>query len=304
MLWVALFAAVAAPTAEPVGIARAARAVDAATVTATLADPVFEACRADPRAAGLVALPCRLALVATLLRAPPATPAELKARQALLADVVDAAAWASEHVPDRPTPGLRRARLDAHRRACEVLFDGAASFDAVTTPSLQAEARAAAAALRERACSCAQRTVTLAVGADAPPDEQAEVQAVLTGQRCFLGADAPVAVPPRGPDDLSRGSVTTRKAAAAASPAGRLLAFAATRTVELQRCTEKGIAGGRITDAPRLDRCACGVVTRWKLPLQKSDGRVEAELPLADGVVLPVVVDAGAVVSCGPARAP
>lgn len=303
MLWLALFAAVAAPTAEPAGIARAARSVGAAEATAILADPALEACRQAPRAAGIAALPCRLALIAPLVKAPPASPAELKARQALLADVLDAAAWVSAWEPDRPLPGLRRARLDGHRRACSVAFDGATSLDAVTVAAIQGEARAAAAALRTRACECAQRTVGLAVGADAPPDEQAGIQGILTSQRCLLAAEQPATAPPRGPDDLSRGSAVTQKAAAAASPAGRLLAFAESRSVELQRCTDKGVTAGRITDAAKLDRCACGVVGRWKLPLKKDDGRVEADLPLGAGVLLPVVVDAGAIVSCGPARA-
>jgi len=305
MLWLALFAAVATPstpTAEPAGIARAACAVAAAEAAAALADPALEACRDAPRAPGLAALPCRLALVGTLVRASPTSAPEVKARQALLTDVLEAAAWVSAWEPDRPMPGLRRNRLDAHRRGCAVAFEGVASLDAVTTPGLQADARAAAATLRVGACACAQRTMSLAVGADAPPDEQAEIQGLLTSQRCLLAADQPSAAAPRGPDGLSRGSAVTQKAAAAASPAGRLLAFAESRRVELQRCIDKGLSGGRIIDAEKLDRCACGVVGRWKLPLTKQDPRTDVELPLADGVHLPVVVEGGAITTCGPAR--
>jgi hypothetical protein len=302
MLWLALLAAAAAPAAEPAGIARAAKGVAAAETAAILWDPALEACRAAPRAPGLAALPCRLALVGTLVRTSPTSAAELKARQALLTDVLDAAAWVSAWEPDRPMPGLRRNRLDAHRRACVVAFDGVTSLEAVNTPALQADARATAAPLRAGACACAQRTVSLAVGADAPPDEQAEIQGLLTSHRCLLAADQPTTAPPRGPDDLSRGSAVTQKAAAAASPAGRLQSFSESRRVELQRCIDKGMSGGRIVDAEKLDRCACGVVGRWKLPLTKQDPRTGVELPLEGGVILPVVVEGGAVTSCGPAR--
>ena len=303
MLWLALFAAVVAPAVEPAGIARAAREVIAAEAGRTLSDPALDACRATPQAPGLAALPCRLALVGTLVKAAPTSAAALAARRALLTDVVDAAQWASAHEPDRPVPGLRRMRLDAHRRACGVAFDGVAGLEAVTDPALVADARAAASAMRARACDCALRTVSLAVGADAPPDAQAEIQGLLTGQRCMLATAQPTITTPRGPGVLSRGSVVVQKAAAAASPAGRMLAFAESRTVELQRCTDKGVEAGRITDAVKLDRCACGVIGRWKLPLTKDEGRVEVALPLGEGVMLPLVIDGGAVTTCGPAQA-
>ena len=145
--------------------------------------------------------------------------------------------------------------------------------------------------------------MSLAVGADAPPDAQAEIQGLLTGQRCMLATDQPTITAPRGPGVLSRGSVVVQKAAAAASPAGRMLAFAESRTVELQRCIDKGVKAGRITDAVKLDRCACGVIGRWQLPLTKDEGRVELALPLGEGVLLPLVVEGGAVTTCGPARA-
>ncbi len=175
-------------------------------------------------------------------------------------------------------------------------------MDAPMTGALKVEAHAAAATAHIRACACAERTVTLAISADAPPDEQAHVQGLITSQRCFLASDAPTTSTPRGPSGLSQGSAVTQVAAAAASPAGRLTAFAESRAVELQRCTDKGIANGRITDAPKLDRCACGVVSRWKLPLGTDDGRVAVDLALGEGVVLPVVVEGGAVATCGPAR--
>lgn len=302
MLWVVFLAAAAAPAAEPAGIARAARGVDAAEAATILAAPALEACRAAPRTPGITALPCRLALVGTLVRASPTSATELKAHQALLTDVLDAAAWVSAWEPDRPVPGMRRNRLDAHRRACGVAFDGVARLEGVTAPDLLADARSAGATLRAGACACAQRTVSLAVGADAPPDEQAEIQGLITSQRCLLTTDQPSTAPPRGPDDLSRGSAITQQAAAAATPAGRLLAFADSRRVELQRCIDKGMSGGRIVAAEKLERCACGVVARWKLPLTKQDPRIEVELPLTDGARLPLVIDGGVVTTCGPVR--
>jgi hypothetical protein len=301
MLSLLLLAAVTSPMAEPPGLARAARGLDPARATNALADAAFDACRAEPFAPGIGALPCRLALVGALVRSPPTSAAELTQRQAMLADLADAAAWAAEHTPEHPQQGLRRTRLDAQRRACSLIFEGAAVLDTTTT-TLKADAHAAATSARTRACACAERTVTLAISADAPPDEQAQVQGVITSQRCFLNGDAPTTSTPRGPGGFARGSAVAQVAAAAASPAGRLTSFAESRTVELQRCTDKGIVDGAIADGAKLDRCACGVVSRWKLPLGKDDGRVAADLPLAEGVVLPVVVEAGKVTTCGPAR--
>ncbi len=302
MLSLVILAAVASSSVEPPGLGRTARGVDKAVASQALRDAAFDACRADPMAPGLVALPCRLALVGTLIRTPMTSSTELPQRQLILGEIADAASWASEHTPDRPQSGLRRARLDAHRRACALIFEGAAALDVPTMPALKAEAHAVATSARARACACAERTVTLAISADAPPNEQALVQGIITSQRCFLANDTPTTSTPRGPSGLSQGSAVTQVAAAAASPGGRITAFAESRAVELQRCTDKGIENGRITDGPKLDRCACGVVSRWKLPLSKDDGRVAVELSLSEGVVLPVVVDAGTISTCGPAR--
>jgi hypothetical protein len=303
MFWVAVLAVVAA--AEPPAIARAVRAVPAATIEAALADPALEGCRGQVQQEGIDSLPCRLGVIGTVVREPVGSAAALKARRGLLADVLQAAAWARSYETDRPAPGLRRTRLEAHKRSCAIVFDGATVLDGVlATEPFHAEARTAARLLRAEACDCARQTVGLAVAADAPPAEQAEIQGVVTSQRCLMASDEPGAQGPKGPDGLARASGSTQRAAAAAAPAGRLVALAEGRAVEFTRCTDKGLgADGRIADVDVLSRCACGVVKRWRLPVDKEAGRVEAALPLARGVVLPVVVDGGAVVDCGPARA-
>lgn len=281
------------------------RAVPPAVVDAALADPALDTCRARVSQPGIDGLPCRLAVIAAVVKEPVKTAPDLKARRALLADVLRAAAWAQSYEADQPLPGLRRTRLEAHKRACGIVFDGATVLDGVIgSDAIHREARTAARLLRAEGCACAQQTVGLAVGADAPPAEQAEVQGVVTSQRCLIAGNEPGDVGPRGPDGLSRGSASTQRVAAAAAPAGRLIAFAEGRAVEMARCTDKGLRpDGGIADVEVLTRCACSVVKRWRLPLGKDAGRVPADLPLAAGVVLPIVVDGGVMTDCGPARA-
>jgi hypothetical protein len=81
------------------------------------------------------------------------------------------------------------------------------------------------------------------------------------------------------------------------------VALAEGRQLELSRCTDKGVDRGAIKDVDKLTKCACGVAKRWALPFKATDPRVEANLPLMTGIVLPVVVDGGAITICGPAAA-
>jgi hypothetical protein len=317
MLWFVALAVVAVapaagpPTGEPAGIGRVVRGASAATVEAALADTSLEACRGSVKSAAIDNLPCRLAVVAAQARAAKlTTAAELKARQDLITDVLAAATWASSYAPVQSAPGLRRTRLDAHKRACTIVFDGIAGLESVPPASpIAATARTVLTgspplgSLREQACACATRTASLAVGADAPSDEQAEVQGVLTTQRCFLAGGAPTTGGRKGPEGFGLGSAATKDLAEETSPAGRLIAMAEGRQLELSRCTDKGVDKGVIKDATKLTTCACGVVKRWSLPFAKSDPRVEANLPLVAGVHLPVVVEAGVISSCGPAAA-
>jgi hypothetical protein len=305
------FAVVAAAPVEPAGIGRLVRGASPAVVSSALASPLLDACRPSMKSADIDNLPCRLAVVAALADAMQVTTAaELKVRQDLVSDVLAAASWASSYTPSVPAPGLRRTRLEAHKRACAIVFDAVVDLEAIAAGApLKAAAEQVLAGhppggrLREQACACASRTASLALSADASPDEQAEIQGVLSAKRCFMDSERAIDVVRKGPEGFSLGSAVTRELTAAASPAGRLVAVAEGRQLELSRCTDKGVERGAIKDVDKLTKCACGVAKRWALPFKASDPRVEANLPLTTGVVLPVVVDGGAITTCGPAAA-
>jgi hypothetical protein len=297
-------ALLAAGPAEPPSLLKAVKAADKGAVDKALATAGLSSCASSVRSGDIESLACRLVVVAALNK-PIASEGDVKARREQIGDALAAADYASSFATEAPSPGLRRARFTAHEQACALAFDGINALQAVPG---QHAARAAsqraltADNLHERACACAQRTMSLAVGADASPDEQARAQGVLTTHQCFAGGELAI-TGRKGPGtSFAEGSDATRGMADAGSPAGRLVALATSRAVEMTRCTDKGMKDGKVSDARKLETCACNVVKRWPLPFKKDDPSVSAVLPIVAGVELPVVVDKGAVSVCGPLR--
>jgi hypothetical protein len=301
-----------APPAEPAGLAKLVRAADKASVDKALVDAgLADPCRGRLAASDLTGLQCRLVVARALAARPIAAVADVDARAAVARDAIAAGAWVDTWVPTAPEPGLRRLKLDAHKVACDVAFAAVADLDALT-PSNPAvpHARAVVAGgpsapgLRDAACGCARRSTELAVAADAAADEQAALQGLLTRGRCTIAGELKIAERKDPSKGFASGNADVRAAAEASSPEGRLVELARGRALDLQRCTDKGLSPeGRIKDADKLTTCACGVVKRWALPLKKGDPKTTARLPLADGVVLPVTVEAGQLGACGPAEA-
>jgi hypothetical protein len=309
---VAAFAVLAASPTEPAALGKLVRGADKAVVDKILVDAgVAEPCRSKLAAADLTGLQCRLVVVRALAARQLVAAADVDARAALARDAVSAGAWVDTWVPTAPEPGLRRAKLDAHKTACEVAFAAVADLEALP-PSNAAAAHArdvvagapSAPGLREAACGCARRSTELAVAADAPADEQAALQGLLTRGRCNVAGELKIAERKDPSKGFASGNADVRAAAEASSPEGRLVELARGRALDLQRCTDKGLTPeGRIKDADKLTTCACGVVKRWALPLKKDDPKTTAHLPLADGVALPVTVEAGQLGACGPVEA-
>ncbi len=296
----------AGPLGEPAGIAKAIKGADRLTVDLTLKDPTLAAC-AETWSKGndIEGLPCRLAIYAAISNQPIASGADVKARRDVITDALAAAEYTSSLPPtDAPTPGRRRARFLAHGRACSIIFDGASALDAVPVGVMgygEARQLLAAGDYRKKGCECAQRTTALAIGADASAEEQTRAQGVLTTHQCFAGGNFEVAERKGPGTSFGAGSADTKSFADASSPAGRLIAMSRSRSVEMVRCTDKGMANGKVTDAKKLNTCACNVVKRWSMPFKKDDPKVEANLPIVEGTLhLPVVVEGGAVTSCGP----
>jgi hypothetical protein len=298
-------ALLAAGPAEPPSLLKAVKAADKAAVDKALAAAGLSACSTTVRSGDIDSLACRLVVVAALNK-PIASVNDVKARREQIADAFAAADYASSLTStDASSKGLRRSRFAAHEAACSLAFDGINALQAVPARhAARADSTAALSAdnLHERACACAQRTMTLAVGADASPDEQARAQGVLTTHQCFTGGELAVSERKGPGTSFAAGSDATKDMADAGSPAGRLVALANSRAVEMTRCTDKGMKDGKVTDARKLETCACNVVKRWSLPFKKDDPSVSAVLPIVPGVELPIVVDKGAIGTCGPLR--
>jgi hypothetical protein len=203
-------------------------------------------------------------------------------------------------------------KLDAHKAACDFAFAAVAEFEGLPEGhAAGARARAVVTSstppgLRARACDCARRSADMAVAANAPANEHAALQGLVTGQGCNVGGGSLKIAERRDPArGFDAGTAETRAVAAASAPEGKLVELARGRALDLGRCTDKHLSPeGRVKDVEKLTSCACGVVKRWALPVKKSDPRITARLPLAGDVVLPITVEGGQVVDCGPARGP
>ena len=316
----AIVVAAGAP-AEPPGLLKQVKAANKAAVDKALATAGLTAkCAGSALLKSDVhGLHCRLAVVQALAARPLLVDVDVDARAAVAADALAAAEHIAATVPTAPEPGLRRARYEAHARACDIAFSALTDLDALPT-SHAAAARAKvivagvsttkalpAVGLRDSACACAQRTVDLAVGAEASADEQAGVGGVLTRHRCLLSGDGLRIAERKDPSKaLQSGNDALRTVAEASSPAGRLIEMAKGRTVEFSRCTDKHVDNGKVKDKARLASCACGIVSRWSLPLKKDDPKVQARLPLTAGdkLYLPITVEANAVTACGDVEGP
>jgi hypothetical protein len=305
-------ALLAAPPEEPAGLGRLVKGADRAVADKALVEAgVAEPCRGRLAASDLAGLHCRLVVARAVAERPVAVTADVNARAAIAFDALSAGAFVDSWVPRGPEPGLRRKKLDAHKVACDVAFAAIADFEALP-PSHAAAAHARTViagappspGLRDAACGCARRSTEMAVAADAPADEQALLQGMITRARCNVAGELKTAERRDPSKGFATGAVDVRAAAEASSPEGRLVELARGRSLELERCTDKGLSPeGRIKDAEKLSSCACGIVKRWALPLKKSDPTAQAKLPLAPGVTLPITVESGQITACGPVEA-
>lgn len=286
-----------APTAAKVVDTAPRPELDRALKSTTL----VEQCPRDGlRQADLSGVRCRAALSAAILRARGlAKPADLKARTSLFADLSRTAASVSSWEPLSPPPGFGRARFDAHLALSGALM---ALYDEITAAKDRGPlARDAAAWLaagpdpKSLACQAAQRSVELATGADASAEERGTAQALLTSHACFLDESrlrgAPRAA--AGPRQDAGETVTNTSAD------DKIQSYAATRSMDLERCTKHLDAAGAPADSAKLEKCACGAIGRWKLPATGQAASTSLPVSVRVGVQVDVAAN-GAVSRCGP----
>lgn len=289
---------------EPAGLGKILKRASPADVDKALsAAGVTERCQAvwkgsvssDPRV-----LECRGVIAARLLRAKPvATKSDVNARRTLLDDLVAAATQVSTWAPLSPPPGLARARFDAHRglsAAAIALYTELANA-AQANVAGAAAALAAPTAAKDSACSAVQRSLDLGVGADASLEERGAVQALITSNKCFLD-ESRLRVEPK-PGLALRDSADARSVAASTSSSGAILAYAQSRSLDLERCEKHLDPGGRPKDKAKLEACACGAIARWKLPASQLKEPTTTKVPVVGSSHVDLeVAPNGAVTKC------
>jgi hypothetical protein len=294
---------------EPPGPGKLVRAAAAAELDkAASAAAVAERCPREAwRTHDLLGLECRCALATALVqRRPLAARCDLEARAALYADLVRAAGEVSAWDPLAPPPGLSRARFDAHRAVTRAIFSlydelldarGAAGVG----PEIE-KWLASTPAPKQAACEATQRTVELATGGDATAEERGAAQALLTAHACFLDESRLRAAAASGepkPGAALKDSRDAALVAAETSEEAAIQAYAATRSIDVDRCAKHLDAAGRPKDAAKLEQCACGAIARWKLPARPR--ATSTVLPVSGRVGIAVeVAPGGAVARCGP----
>lgn len=287
---------------EPAGIAKVLKRAPPAEIDKALVDAGAGArCSGalrSPVDADARALECRAVAAATWLRAkPPKTKADVDARRALVDDIVAAATQVSTWAPLSPPPALARARFEAHRgisAAAILLYNDLALAADSKVPGAT---EASTPALKETVCRAVQRSLDLGVGADASLEERGSVQALITSHKCFLD-ESRLKVEPK-PGLALRDSADARSVAASTSSAGAILAYAQSRSLDLERCEKHLDAGGRPKDAAKLEQCACGAIARWKLPSSQHREPATAKVPVVGAAHVTLeVAPTGAVTKC------
>lgn len=312
--------ALTAVAVEPPGLAKLVKGADKATVEKALKDAdAVERCKGPAlQKADLNGLHCRLIVGNVGAQKPLVKDVDVDARAAVVADVLGAADHIAAYAPTAPEPGLRRTRFAAHQLACNIAFAAVADLEGMpaefpgaakaktVVAGVSTSKALPAVGMKDSACACAARTVDLAVGADASPDEQAAVQGILTRQGCHVGDKLKIADRKDPSAALQNADGPLKNVAAANSPEGRLIELAKGRLVEMVRCTDKHVVNNKVKDKDKLATCACGVAKRWPLPLKKDDPKVVARVPLFENgdLVLPLTVEAGAISACGDVEGP
>lgn len=274
---------------EPPGLTKAIKRVSTTELQKAVAS---ERCKGSlaPSSTDLLAFECRGAAIAAWMHAqrdPGKAKADTEARVALLADLVAAAGQVSTWAPLSPPPGLARARFDAHRAlsaaAMTTLNDLISAGVKVDKPA------------KDGACGAAQRSLELAVGADATLEERGTLQALLTSHQCGLD-ESKLKVEPK-PGLALKDSADAREVAASTSESGVILAYAQSRSIDLERCEKHLDLAGRPKDAKKLEQCACGAIGRWSLPKPKA--ATNARVPVVGKSSVDIeVAPTGAVAKC------
>jgi hypothetical protein len=297
---------------EPDAIKVIPRLVPAAKIQKGLQDAgLGEKCSAAAlKTPELVGLQCRLAVHRSLAaELPPDSPTSTERRIVFARDAAVAATAIAAYAPLSKKPGFGREQFDAHQQACSVVVD---AYDALKSVPASAPADlrlvvdkglAGQGGLFDAACNCTQSAVRLADGANASLDEKGALQAQLTSRGCFLDKSK-IRAERGGPESSFTGEAT--RIAAANSVEARLLEYAQTRAVGLERCKDKGFEGVRLVDRGKLKNCVCGEISRFSFPKEKDRADVTITLPLrgADLGVEVVITAAGKVSTCGPLVGP
>ena len=300
---------------EPPGLSKTARSAPKPVVTNAVKEYGLEDTCTDTalQSKELAGVQCRLAVAAYVqAHKPMAANTDVEAQITLAKDAAAAARSIAEYEPLSSKTGLSTARFYAHRQACRAMlgaYDVLSALPASSTPKMNERAQTAlavfnarGASMKDAACQCVQETLSLAMGAEVTQDEQGALQGVLTSRACFLD-ESKIRGSRSGPSTtLSPQSDMRAGFIATGTTTGRLLDYAAARSLDLDRCREKFVNLNRIKDGPKLEKCVCGEIARWQFPARKGEPATKIEVPvLEDKLTAAAEVDAtGHTTSCGP----
>lgn len=239
-----------------------------------------------------------------------ASPADIDKRVVSARAALHTAESLSDYKPLNQPPGLAEQIFVGHQLACAVLME---TYDALQgvpksdDTGLHAYAQKTMAdfastqstGLHEAACRCTQQSVNLGSAAGASLEQLGGLQQAMTGRSCFLD-QSKVKSERGGPQTEFAGKA--KELAEDSSTEGKLLAYAKSRDLGLERCRSKNVSNGLIKDKARLKQCVCGDIRRWSFPKEKGRPETKLTIPIvADLVNVQVNVKAnGQVADCGP----
>jgi len=272
------------------------------------AEKLEAVCKKQGRARNLAGVRCRMAIHRGVTRSiglkdERAVKKQIKAAR----DALAVAASISSYKPVAKKPGHRKAVYAAHRSACAVALDvndTLAKMPADAPEDVRAAAKKALAGtdskpgLFQRACECARDTIALSDITTSEADKGKD-QAAMTSRGCFLDRSK-VKAQRGGPDRAFSGNA--KDIAAANTHEALLLDYAKTRDVGLNRCRQKAMTKGMLSDKAKMEKCACGEIKRYKFPKEKGRKDIAITIPIvATDLGVNVTVNApGKVSKCGP----
>ena len=289
---------------EPRGIKNMRKQPASVTKAALASAGLTSECQGRLRTSEIQGLRCRLAIHAHVSeKIAPTSPARLRQRVRMANEAKEVASSIQKWTPLVRKPNLVVHRYQAHKIACMTAMHTHDTLAAIprTAPKnlLAARENEAGETLYRKACDCVQASLRLAAKASVPVKEFGKLQGVITSRGCLLDRSK---LKTERKQQRIVFTGTAKKLAEANSDESRLMAYAETRDIGLQRCRDRDLRGGTIQDKKSLKKCVCGEIGRWRFPKKKGRPDITLTIPLLGksvGIEI-TVTPPGRIKTCGP----